>query len=99
LQHGSVLLARSTAAPELPGLAEAAAITLSFDQLVQRWSSKLAEVFSMHLKPGILTDAEQSRVLVLAREKYDSIEWTEHRGRGLYEEKRAISQSVPPCRA
>jgi lipoate-protein ligase A len=86
LQHGSVLLSRSTTAPELPGLSEVAAISLSFDQLVQSWSSKLAETFSMHIQPGILTDLEQYRAINLAREKYDSTEWTQHRRRGIYKE-------------
>jgi lipoate-protein ligase A len=87
LQHGSVLLARSPTAPELPGLAETAAISLSFDQLVQAWLSKLAETFSIHWQPGILSDSEQRRAVNLVREKYDSIEWTRHRGRGVYQEK------------
>ncbi|MGD0652927.1 MAG: biotin/lipoate A/B protein ligase family protein [Thermoguttaceae bacterium] len=96
LQHGSVLLARCSAAPELPGLAEVAAIALSFDQLVQRWSSKLSEVFPMHLEPGILTDAEQFRVLGLAREKYNSSEWTEHRGRENLQRKTCDITIRPP---
>jgi len=82
LQHGSVLLARSPAAPELPGLSEAAAISLSFDQLVQAWLSKLAETISMQYQPGILTNPEQRRAAELAGEKYGSTQWTRHRGRG-----------------
>ena len=96
LQHGSLLLGRSPAAPELPGLAEAAAIDLSFDQLVQIWLSKLAEALSMQLKPGILSHSEQRRAEDLAREKYDSTDWTRNRGGNMHAEKAGISQSTPP---
>jgi lipoate-protein ligase A len=96
LQHGSVLLALSTTAPELPGLAELAAINLSFDQLAQAWSSKLAEIFSLHYQPGILTDLEQCRAANLVREKYDSTQWTQYRGRGIYIEKSGYITANPP---
>ena len=96
LQHGSLLLARSPAAPELPGLAEAAAIDLSFDQLVQTWLSKLAEAFSMQLQPGILSDSEQRRAEDLAREKYDSTDWTRSRGGIMHAEKSGHITILPP---
>jgi lipoate-protein ligase A len=89
LQHGSLLLARSTTAPELPGISEIAAISLSFDEFVQAWSIKLAEEFSMHFQPGMLTDSEQCNAKKLAQEKYDSAEWTEHRRRAIDKEKRS----------
>ena len=96
LQHGSLLLGRSPAAPELPGLAEAAAIDLSFDQLVQTWLSKLAEAFSMELQPGILSDYEQRRAENLAREKYDSTDWTRNRGGKTHAEKSGHITINPP---
>jgi lipoate-protein ligase A len=96
LQHGSVLLARSTTAPELPGLAELAAILLSFDQLAQAWSNELAEIFSLHYQPGILTDAEQCRAVNLVGEKYDSNQWTQHRGRGIFKGKSGYITATPP---
>jgi lipoyl(octanoyl) transferase len=79
LQHGSLLLARSTAAPELPGLAQAVAIDLSFDELTQTWLSKLAKAFSLELQPGIMSESEQRRAENLARDKYGSIDWTRNR--------------------
>lgn len=87
LQHGSVLLARSPAAPELPGIAEAAAISLSFDQLTQAWLQKLAATLSIEWLPGALTDLEQRRAIDLARDKYDSTEWTRHRRQKVCKEK------------
>src|SRR5262245_15370439 len=42
LQHGSVLLAKSAAAPELPGIAELTGISLSARQLQSKWQPQLA---------------------------------------------------------
>jgi lipoate-protein ligase A len=82
LQHGSVLLGRSLMAPELDGLAEAAAVRPDGDQLASAWSARLAETFSLRWQPGVLTDSEGHRSQEFAREKYDSLLWTQHRGRG-----------------
>ena len=95
LQHGSILLASSPTAPELPGIAELAAIPFSFDQLVQLWASKLAEKLSMQYEPGILTDSEQARAATLAREKYDSPVWTLRRRTGICQEN-SIEQPLNP---
>ena len=81
LQHGSLLLGRSIAAPELPGLAEAtAAPALSSDQLLHAWLIKLKQAFSLDLHEAVLSDCEQRRAEHLAREKYDSSQWTDNRG-------------------
>jgi lipoate-protein ligase A len=99
LQHGSVLLARSSSAPELPGIADAASTAISLRQLTQAWSTKLAKTHSMHFRSGILTEAEHSRALALAREKYETSNWTEQRGREICQEKPATAQFAPPYRA
>ncbi len=96
LQHGSVLLGRSIAAPELPGLAEAAALKISFDQLIHAWMTKLTNAFSLHLEPGILSDCEKHRAEVLAGEKYGSSQWTENRGGRLRGKKGEHFTSFPP---
>ncbi len=96
LQHGSLLLARSPAAPELPGLAEAATIDLSFDQFVQTWLTKLAEAFSMQLQPGILSGSERRQAEDLVREKYDSTDWTRSRGGKMHAEKSGHISTHPP---
>jgi lipoate-protein ligase A len=81
LQHGSVLLARSPAAPELRGIAETAAILLSFNQMAQAWSSMLGKKLSLHLESAVLTDSQQRHASELARKKYDSADWTRRRTR------------------
>ena len=82
--------------PELSGLAEEAAIALSFDQLVQTWLSKLAETLSMQLQPGILSGSEQRRAEDLVREKYDSTDWTRSRGGKMHAEKSGHISTHPP---
>ena len=87
LQHGSVILASSPAAPELAGLEEVTGTSISFDQLAQGWLSRLTELLSMEWQPGLLTDWEKNRAEELVREKYDSTEWTHYRGHGANEKK------------
>jgi lipoate-protein ligase A len=79
LQHGSVLLARSQAAPELPGIAETAATSPSFDQLAQAWTTNLAASIPLEMQPGVLSDKERRRATELAQEKYDSDRWNRKR--------------------
>jgi len=82
LQHGSVLLARSTAAPELDGLAEAAGTPIPREQLAGDWLDRLAERMALAWRQEPLSDGERDRAAVLARDKYGSDRWTRHRGRG-----------------
>jgi lipoate-protein ligase A len=79
LQHGSLLLARSQAAPELPGIAEMAATSPSFDQLTQAWTTNLARAIPLEMQPGVLSDKEQLRAAELAQEKYKSNGWNQKR--------------------
>ncbi|MFO0897395.1 MAG: hypothetical protein U0836_08215 [Pirellulales bacterium] len=79
LQHGSVLLARSEAAPELPGLAELADQTIDADQLRERWLARLAAQLELEFAPSALTDAERETAVELQRAKYSAAEWTYRR--------------------
>jgi lipoate-protein ligase A len=81
LQHGSVLLARSPAAPELDGLAELVDKTIAPEQLVEAWLARLAEKLPGSWQNGRLSEPEQGRAAQLAAEKYASARWTEHRKR------------------
>ncbi len=81
LQHGSVLLRRSTAAPELPALEDAAGKTVEADQLAERWRERLARRLAVVWMPGVRTPAEDLRVAELVSHRYDSAAWTERRGR------------------
>jgi lipoyl(octanoyl) transferase len=95
LQHGSLLLSRSPAAPELPGIEEVAEIDLSFNQFVQTWLSILAKALSLDLQQGKLSESEQRRVEVLAWEKYDSTTWTQKQGGKMHAERTASRLSPP----
>jgi lipoate-protein ligase A len=81
LQHGSVLLARSTAAPELAGLEDVSGQSISPDRLIAAWLPRLAEVLSATWRDVPLSAAERDRAALLSAEKYASPAWTKHRGR------------------
>ena len=77
LQHGSVLLARSPAAPELDGLQELKGKTLLADQLLDAWCEKLAGTLPITLRRGKLPEGPTRRAVRLAAEKYALPAWTE----------------------
>ena len=79
LQHGSVLLGRSEAAPELPGLAELAGQTIDADELRGRWLARLAARLDLEFTPSTLTAAEREAAVELQRTKYSAAEWTYRR--------------------
>jgi lipoate-protein ligase A len=66
LQHGSVLLARSPCAPELPGIEDLSRIAISPADLTAAWSARLAQKLDMRLAADRLSDQEQDRAAALA---------------------------------
>jgi len=84
LQHGSLLLSRSTFAPELPGLVE-----LREQATADRLAADFPTMFLRYLLPRIKlkvrgsradwTDAERLRTSELVAEKYGNRAWTERR--------------------
>jgi lipoate-protein ligase A len=79
LQHGAVLLERSTAAPELPGLSDLAPIHLTANDLIAPWSERLVARLDLQLIPPCgLTKSVHDRSRRLA-EKYQSPAWTARR--------------------
>jgi lipoate-protein ligase A len=79
LQHGSVLLARSPAAPELDGLKELTARTILVNEFIQAWSEKLYLVLAVRWQPGSLSERQRRRAAELVKEKYASAVWTNAR--------------------
>lgn len=79
LQHGSVLLAASTAAPELPGIAELTGKDLSGPALVEDWARELAEGLRLALSEGELEPGERRAAESLIQQKYGCRAWTERR--------------------
>jgi lipoate-protein ligase A len=76
LQHGSVLLARSEAAPELDGIKERTGRAIRAEELTEAWSARLAGVLAVTWRPVLLSDAQHDRAAQIAAEKYKSTHWT-----------------------
>jgi lipoate-protein ligase A len=79
LQHGSVLLAKSAAAPELVGLKELAAKTILVEEFIQAWLERLATALAVTLRRSELSEEHRRRAARLAAEKYESAAWTNAR--------------------
>jgi lipoate-protein ligase A len=79
LQHGSILLATSRFAPELPGLNEQTAVEVAASELAPAWAVQLKKWLSMDLEESNLTEAERSRAMTLERGKYVSLGWNGRR--------------------
>lgn len=81
LQHGSVLLGRSPAAPELDGLAELVDKQIVLEHLIEEWMARLGGALQITWQTGGLSDDQYHRAIALKTEKYASPHWTENRWR------------------
>lgn len=79
LQHGSLLLARSPHAPELPGLLEITGKKIEHEAVVKNWTAEIAPRLGLQLAAGKLSELELDAVRTLTLEKYSSFAWTERR--------------------
>jgi lipoate-protein ligase A len=80
LQHGSVLLDRSPAAPELPGVAQLAdGPRPDFRALSNAWPPILQQQTGWRLEPGELSKAEISRAEAIRLEWFGNDAWTHKR--------------------
>ncbi len=77
LQHGSLLLARSPQAPELPGLTELGGAESGAEELIAAWLELLAEKFGWEFERSPLTREERAEAETIAREKFAQPAWTE----------------------
>jgi lipoate-protein ligase A len=77
LQHGSVLLARSAAAPELAGIEELTGKEVPADELMDAWCEKLLETHEICWQQVRLCETERDRAALLAAEKYACPAWTQ----------------------
>jgi lipoate-protein ligase A len=76
LQHGSVLLRRSEAAPELPGIGDLTGVQISPWDLAYRWAERIASEIGMPLKRAELTADESGTAQRLTRERFADPWWT-----------------------
>ena len=79
LQHGSLLLARSRQAPELPGLCELSGPMLDPARLLEHWRQEMASRLRLVLNPQELSAAERTAAGALALEKYGVADWNRRR--------------------
>ena len=79
LQHGSVLLRRSSYAPQLPGLADLADVVITYEQLSSSLCRLLGEGLQFDLQNSSLAEEELEAAEVLQAGKYASEAWTMRR--------------------
>jgi lipoate-protein ligase A len=78
LQHGSLLLARSAAAPELPGVSDLVASAPTLDQVSHLWLQNLARRLQAQAVQSTLTDGERAAARVHLG-KFNDPKWTNKR--------------------
>jgi lipoate-protein ligase A len=79
VQHGSILLAQSAAAPELPGIEQIAGISLAAGELAALLADRLAGKLGLRWVNSVLTDHEQSRTNGFEIDRFASAAWTYRR--------------------
>ncbi len=79
LQHGSFLLRRSTAAPELPGIEDLRPTDLTAEAWQTLLMTRLERELSLEFQPRGLNDRERDAAASLAHEKYSRRSWTQRR--------------------
>jgi lipoate-protein ligase A len=79
LQHGSVLLARSPWAPELPGLKEVANQPIDAEEFVREWLGNLAVALAMSWERVDIFLPHRERATAIAESKYSAAGWTMNR--------------------
>ena len=78
LQHGSLLLATSPAAPQLTGLHEQGH-SLSRETAMKIWVAQIATMADLSFEPIELDAAQKRAAAQLVEEKYGSPKWTKKR--------------------
>jgi lipoyl(octanoyl) transferase len=79
LQHGSLLVEASPAAPELPGLRNLNGPDLPVKVLIEAACRSLAQTLSVRLVPAQLSAELQSNAAYLTNNKYGAAVWTNRR--------------------
>lgn len=79
LQHGSLIVEKSRAAPELPGLRDLYGVDFGIKELIGAATAKLAPALDFRWIPSGLPAGLQSKAAQLANNKYGSPAWTKRR--------------------
>jgi lipoate-protein ligase A len=78
LQHGSILLSRSPAAPELPGIAELGRV-VSVEGLLAEWQPRLCAGLGTDWKLTSPSEVVVNRAQALVRGKFGTPHWNERK--------------------
>jgi lipoate-protein ligase A len=81
LQHGSLLLGRSPAAPELLGLREITRQDFVLEEVLDRWLTLLSERLQLEWFREGLSQTERERAAQFVAGKHAAERWIRHRGR------------------
>jgi len=76
LQHGSVLLARSEFAPELPGVGELFTREVKIESLIRPWMPRLEAKLKVSFSPAVLPEPTIAAAREIARQKFGNSAWT-----------------------
>ena len=76
LQHGSVLLAASCAAPELPGMSELTSIDLPFDALATELAERISQCLRIRWVFTLPSSQDSERAEWLCEQRFLSENWT-----------------------
>jgi lipoate-protein ligase A len=79
LQHGSLILERSPAAPELPGLRDCVGLSVATNALTDRISERLANALELTISRAEFSPELESLASELANTRYGSAIWTNRR--------------------
>lgn len=79
LQHGSLLIERSAAAPELPGLHDLAGCQVRISDFTASVCRRLAASIKVRFVPCQMSEELQSKAADLANHKYGCPSWTKRR--------------------
>ncbi len=76
LQHGSLLVEQSAAAPELPGIAQLSGLDLLATSWLSDWIEEIGRKLGVTWETGDLDDQERELAVELMGEQFESPKWT-----------------------
>jgi lipoate-protein ligase A len=79
LQHGSLLLGRSLAAPELPGIRELSATSPKLSDVRSAWQARLARRLQLNPGDSALSSGEAEQAQSIVEGKFGNPKWTAKR--------------------
>jgi lipoate-protein ligase A len=79
LQHGSVLIAASPAAPNLPGMLESTGVAIDLAELTEAWAAAARCELDLDLQPAPLESSLARRADELFHSRYAGELWTDRR--------------------